>query len=333
MSADYGYINARIKGMRSKLLAPTFYHGAVDSADFKTFVSSLAQSSYATDLDESQTGLRAVDRAIARNISRTTRSILNFSDGKPHDLIAVLLKRYDLANLKALARAKHADREAEEIVQQFFPAGELKPAHLEQAAAAPDMQSAAQIVALGKDPLAIEFLRVAKAYAGDGDLYQLELGLDHAFFSTVVADAKRAGASKGLLAHLALEIDATNLRTALKLRGSGSNPSLFIEGGSEIKPKTFETLLVSDDDGALQALAGTAFKRVADAASLSEAEAIIRSVLDEDARKLARDPLGIGVVLDFLRRKEQEAARLRLLARGKYYGVPKDAIVKELGDA
>jgi len=83
----------------------------------------------------------------------------------------------------------------------------------------------------------------------------------------------------------------------------------------------------------LQALAGTAYKRVADTASLAEAEAVIRSVLDEDARKLARDPLGIGVVLDFLRRKEQEAARLRLLARGKYYGVPKDAIVKELGDA
>lgn len=333
MSADYGYINARIKGMRSKLLAPSFYHGAVDSADFKTFVSSLAQSSYATDLDESQTGLRAVDRAIARNISRTTRSILNFSDGKPHDLIAVLLKRYDLANLKALARAKHAGRDTEEIVQQFFPAGELKPAHLEQAAAAPDMQSAAQIVALGKDSLALEFLRVAKAYANGGDLYQLELGLDHAFFATVLQDAKRAGASKALLAHLALEIDATNLRTALKLRGSGSNPDLFIEGGREIKPKVFEALLVSNDDGALQALAGTAYKRVADTASLAEAEAVIRSVLDEDARKLARDPLGIGVVLDFLRRKEQEAARLRLLARGKYYGVPKDAIVKELGDA
>lgn len=333
MSADYGYINARIKGMRSKLLAPTFYHAAVDSADFKAFVSSLGQSSYVADMDDSQSGLRTVDRAIARNISRTTRSILNFSDGKPHDLIALLLKRYDLANIKALARAKHAGRATEEIVQQFFPAGDLRPAHLEQAAAAADMASAAQIVALGKDPLALEFLRLAKAYSNDGELYNLELGLDQAFFATINEDAKRAGAPTALLNHFALEIDATNLRTALKLRGQGSNPALFVPGGSEIKAKVFDAIMATADDGALQGLASTAFRRVGDTATLSEAEAEIRAVLDEDAKKLARDPLGIGVVLDFLRRKEQEAARLRLLARGKYYGVPKDAIVKELGDA
>lgn len=333
MSADYGYINARIKGMRSKLLEPTFYTGAVDSADFKTFVSSLGQSSYVADIDDTATGLRGIDRAIARNISRTARSILNFSDGKPHDLIALLLKRYDLANIKALARAKHADRDQEEIVQHFFPAGQLKPAHLEQAAGAPDMAGAAQIVALSKDPLALDFLRLAKQYTNDEDLYQLELGLDQAFFASTLENAKKAGAPTRLLNHFALEIDATNIRTALKLQGSGSNPALFVPGGNEVSPKMFDAILVSDDEGALQTLSRTKFKRVVDSASLSEAEAVIRSVLDEDAKQLARDPLGIGVVLDFLRRKEQEAARLRLLARGKYYGVPKDAIVKELGDA
>jgi V/A-type H+-transporting ATPase subunit C len=45
------------------------------------------------------------------------------------------------------------------------------------------------------------------------------------------------------------------------------------------------------------------------------------------------DVLGIGVVLDYLRRKEAEAARLRLLARGKYYGVPREQLQKELGYA
>jgi V/A-type H+-transporting ATPase subunit C len=43
-----------------------------------------------------------------------------------------------------------------------------------------------------------------------------------------------------------------------------------------------------------------------------------------------RQPLHIGVVLAFLRRKEAESARLRLLARGKFYDVPRDQLEREL---
>jgi len=59
----------------------------------------------------------------------------------------------------------------------------------------------------------------------------------------------------------------------------------------------------------------------------------VRAVLDRSAKRLAADPLGIGVVVDFLRRKEAEAAKVRLLARGKYYGVPRAALEKELQGA
>jgi len=57
------------------------------------------------------------------------------------------------------------------------------------------------------------------------------------------------------------------------------------------------------------------------------------AALDDMVRRLSRDPLGIGLVADYLRRKERETAQLRLLARGKYYGVPRAALAKELGDA
>ncbi|MBS3934052.1 MAG: V-type ATPase subunit [Truepera sp.] len=48
---------------------------------------------------------------------------------------------------------------------------------------------------------------------------------------------------------------------------------------------------------------------------------------------MLREVLGIGVALDYLRRKESEVARLRLLARGKYYHVPREQLQKELGHA
>ena len=60
----------------------------------------------------------------------------------------------------------------------------------------------------------------------------------------------------------------------------------------------------------------------------------LRDLLDAQARKLAlRDPLGVGVILNFLRLKEAETARLRLVARGKFYGVPRERLAEELGSA
>lgn len=336
MSSDYGYINARVRGMKSKLLDPGFYSAALDGSDFRAFMAQLSQSPYMRELEEAQgreAGLGAVDRAVARHVYSSARSLLSFSDGQPRELIGLLLMRFDLANVKAIARGKHAQKAGEEIHGSLFPAGEFKPALLEQAAAAADMAAAAQLLALTGSPIGRAFLRAAKRYQSDSDLFTLELALDHAYFKAVSKGLKEAGAPAHLVRHFQREIDATNLRTALKLRGAGVDGSLFVPGGREVKRQTFDALMAEADSGALQALAGGQFAAVGQADDLAAAEAEIRSVLDRSAKRLAADPLDIGVVVDFLRRQEEEAARLRLLARGKFYGVPRVQLAKELAHA
>ena len=68
-----------------------------------------------------------------------------------------------------------------------------------------------------------------------------------------------------------------------------------------------------------------------EAPDLQDAEVAARRVLDKAARALAADPLGPGIVLDFLRRKQIEAAKLRLIGRAKYYGLPEEQIRREVG--
>jgi V/A-type H+-transporting ATPase subunit C len=336
MSADFGYINARVRGLKSRLLTQDFYAQALGSSDFSAFLSSLAQSPYMQDLEEAQSrtsGLPAVDQALARNFYRTTRSILNFSDGHPHRLIALLLRQYDLANIKAIARAKHAGREPEEALAALLPAGELKPSVLEHLATAPDLRSMAQTLAVSDHPLAPDFMTAVKKYVDDGDLYELELALDRAFAVSLRDTAAALPLPASFKAYVALEIDATNLRTALKLRGRDVQAEdLFLPGGNAIGSRQFAAIIADDGEGTLSVLNGTPFAAVASAGSLSAADNIIRGVLDETARKLAlADPLGPGVVLDYLRRKERETARLRLLARGKFYNVPRQQLERELG--
>ncbi len=342
MSADYGYINARVRGMRSRLLGPNFYQSALDATDFRAFLSTLTQTPYMRELEEAQArseGLAVVDQAVARNFYNTARRLLSFSDGKPHELIEVLLLPFDLANLKAIARGKHAGKGIEDIQGSLFPAGSLKPSLLEEAAAASDMPSAAQVLALSRTELAAAFLRAARQYQNDADLFAVELALDQAYYAAGLQRLRDAGAPAELVRHFQRQIDATNLLTALKLRGREVDTlpgELFVPGGREVKRAVFDALLTDAEGGALQALSDGAFSGVADAAArgdLAAAEGEVRRLLDAGAKRLAADPLDIGIVVDFLRRKEEEAAQLRLLARGKFYGVSREALERELAHA
>lgn len=338
MSSDFGYINARIRGMKAKLLETEFYTQALADSDFRAFTGTVAQTPYVSDLEEAQsreTGLAVMDRAVAENFRRTARSILDFSDGRPHELLTLFVLSYDLLNLKTLARAKHAGRDAESAMQVVLPAGELRPALIETLAAAPDLPAMAQALAVTGHPLSRAFNAAVRRYASEGELYALELTLDRAYYKALLEGLDEYDAPRELRRHVRREIDATNLRTALKLRGKVvPSEELFVPGGAEIDKGLFDAIVSDTSKSGLAALAGGSFAEVANTDSLSEADAVIRRVLDRSARRVAQsDPLGPGVALDFLRRKESEAARLRLLARGKYYDVPREQLERELGHA
>lgn len=335
MSADYGYINARVRGLKSKLLGSEFFSEALDASDYNAFLSSLAQSSYMKDLEEAQarySGLKVLDVALGRNFYNTSRSILNFSDGEANELISLMLLRYDLYNIKAIARAKHSGRDLEAIQDAFFPAGELKLPILETIASAPDMAGVAQALLASPSPLKTSFARAAQQYSSDADLYKLELELDRAYYKIISGKLKDMDAPDSFVRHTKREIDATNLRTALKLQGSESSDDLFVSGGKEISRAIFDAVAAENGLSSLQILAPTSFAKVIEAQNLGEAEGVIRDLLNASAKRLAADPLGIGVVANYLRMKETEAAKLRLLARGKFYNVPRETLAKELGD-
>lgn len=335
MPEDFGYVNARIRGMSAKLLSQDFYASVLGASDFDAFTSALGQTPYGPDLEEvgaSVSGLEVVDRAVARNFHRTTRSILAFADGTPERLVSILLRRFDLDDLKTVARAHHSGRASESGGDALLGVGEVDRGTLERMMAAADLAGAAQVLGVTGHPLSRAFARAARQYAQDGDLFAFELALDQAHFASLLESAEEAGADDDFVRYLRKEIDAANLRTALKLRGRRSDVDRFyLRGGKELSQDAFRQLVSGGDLGLLQ---DTSFAEVAEAEDAAAVEGVVRAVLDRAARRVAqRDPLGIGVALRYLRRKEAETARLRLLARGTFYGVPRDRLEKEMHGA
>lgn len=336
MAADYGYVNARVRGLRSRLLPEGFVAAQIDANGFAAFTGALSQTAYARDLEEAQAelaGLAAVDDALARNFLRATDTLLSSASGSARDLIALLLRRHDVANLKAIARGRHAGRDVDAVMAAVLPAGELGPEVVRAMAAAADLPAAGQLLSLSRHPLSEPFRRAAAAYAADTDLLAFEVSLDRAFYRGWAEDAERLPAPDGFRKLISAEIDASNLRTALKLRGRDGDPGrYFVAGGGSLSAATFAEITRHPQGEAVPALTGP-LAVVSGSVTLAEVEVRLGAALDAIARRLTFDPLDIGLVTDYLRRKERETAQLRLLARGTFYGVPRAALAKELGDA
>jgi V/A-type H+/Na+-transporting ATPase subunit C len=350
-SSNYGYLNARVRGLRARLLDESFAQGVIESGSFESFVTALSQTSYGPDLEEARArfeGLPMIDAAIAANVSRTTRSLLRFAEGDAETLLRILLLRYDTANLKAVARfharggragtlgvgGEGAARDdAETVAAATLPAGDLDATTLARLATAADLPNAAQLLALKGHPLAPAFRRAVAAYAAHGDLFELEVALDMAYHEVVGELLDGVSAPEAFRRYLKTIVDATNVRTALKLRGRQVEPQrFFVEGGRSVSRHVFVEIASAPVGAALPALRPP-FDVVGETGDLARVEVMVRTVLEREARSLTHDPLDIGLAAQYLVAKEREAALLRLVARGTYYRVPGDTLRRELGHA
>ncbi|ADV68388.1 V0D/AC39 family V-type ATPase subunit [Deinococcus maricopensis] len=323
MPDDYDFINARLKVMRTKLLDGRALDSAAASGTYAEFLRVLSETPISGDLvgaTAPDAGLPELDAALSRNLFETANKVLRMADGDARAEISVLLMKWDLVNLKTVARGIIAGRSQDDILGSLVPGGSLKPSTLQAAVQSGDLASAAQAIALSGHPLARAFKDAVAAYAAGSRSLDLEVTLDQGYYR----HALRVSRNTSLRRYLSREVDVTNALTARSLRGGSLNPALFVPGGSDIDTQGFARLAGGDN-------AAGDMTAILEAPTLEGSELAARRVLDRAATDAsAGDPLGVGVAIDFLRRKEQEIAKLRLIGRAKFYGVPTEQIRAEL---
>lgn len=323
MPDDYSYINTRVRIMRTKLLDGRALDSALASGSYAEFLRVLSETSLASNLRATTgegAGLGELDRALSRNFFDTTQRVLGFADGEAKREIQTLLMKWDLVNLKTVARGIAGGRGIEAISSGLIEGGTIKPAALQAAAASSDLPSAAAAIAVSGHPLAKAMRRGVAAYAATNRLLDLEVALDQGYYHYAL-DVSR---ETSLRRYLAREIDVTNALIARTQRGQTADPSLFVPGGS-LDAAGYARLAAGDAGGVSEIAA------ILEAPSLEEAEVVARGILDRAARNSAAgDPEGVGIIVDFLRRKEIEIAKLRLIARGKFYELSGEQIRKEV---
>ncbi len=325
MADDFGYLNARVRARRAELLAEGFFREAL-SLTFPDFLSALGDTPYGEVLSGDDLG--AVDRAVSRHLQEAVGSLPALVSGRAREIVSLLLARADLTNVKAILRAKEHGLSAEEV-RAHLVGGTLPEGVIQAAIEAPDAAAVAQALYLGNHPLGPALRR---AIAAGESLTQIEVELDRAFYQALRKQVEQYD-DQFLRDYVALEIDAVNLSTAFKLAQTGlggEQPTrYFVPGGRSVDAELFG-LVATGDYGALDRLSGTPLEPVVGVSDLGELERRLRCLLVERAHAGVYDADGAGVVTDFVRAKEWEAARLRLLARRAFYNLPDEAVEREV---
>ncbi|MHB8052877.1 MAG: V-type ATPase subunit, partial [Methanoregula sp.] len=277
---DYGYINARMRGMKSRLLSHRALDDLILKPDLESLIADLENSPYREDIIEAKgrsSGILCIESALRQNFIRTFRKIQDFSreEVEAKQYIAIFLHRWDVQNIKTVLRGKNIHATAEEILDCLVPAGELDEVTLKELLKQPDIKAVIDLLATWQIRYAKPLTETFPEFAKSKDLAILECALDRYYYADALATVKAPTYNNTLIRDLlSLEVDVVNIRTVLRMVRDHVDPAdaqrFLIGGGTEYNEKKLRSFLSLPTIGdVVKALAAKQYRFLASALTTS----------------------------------------------------------------
>jgi len=343
---DYGYANARIRGLRAQLLPSAFFDELAASADIAAAIRRLEETAYAPDLTRhllhGRTAI-AVDDALRENMTRTYRHVREVSTDEGRHLLDVVFGHWDVFNVKTILRGKHLGLAAAEVTGGLVPLGQLGQPELDELARQSGVRGVVDTLSQWGIPLAAALKTGMGEYAAAQDLAVLELALDRSYFAWAAAELARPGRNARVARmFVGIHADVANVLTCLRLVNDGTGGAhaerFFLPGAGLVRQRLFVRLASAESvDELIAELAHTRYgrafdevlERYAETGSLTVLERALEGVLFRTAYAAQRtDPLGIGLAISYLWQKANEVTNVRIVVKGVAIGMSRD-VVKE----
>ena len=346
---DYGYINARMRGMKSRLLTHHALDDLIMRPDLETLITDLENSPYRDDIIEAKgrsSGIDCVETALRQNFIKTFRKIQTFTrqEEEAKQYIIIFLHRWDVQNIKTILRGRNIHTTNEEILECLVPAGELDEVTLKELLKQPDVKAVIDLLATWRiryaKPLTGSFAEFVKTK----DLAVLECALDRYYYADALASVKAPTYNNNLIRDLlALEVDVVNLRTVLRMVRDRVDPAdaerYIIAGGREFDLRKLRHLLtLTSIEDVVKALVATRYRflsGIPESAIRTQKISVIEKELERYLIKkgvgaFLLDPLSVGSVIGYFWAKYNEITNIRIISRCKTADFPVEHLKEEL---
>jgi V/A-type H+-transporting ATPase subunit C len=348
IDVDYGYVNARIRGMKSRLLDRRTLDDMVFQPDLESLISSLEKTPYKEDIIEAKVlyqGVLCIEYALRKNFTKTFRKILDFAkNSEAERYIRIFLHRWDVQNIKTILRGKNVHVTNDEIMECLVPAGELDEVTLIELVKQPDVRAVIDLLATWGIAYAKPLTEKFHEYSEKGDLAVLECALDKYYFFESLETVQSPSYNTILIQNiLATEIDVVNIKTVLRMVRDHvdieESRKYLIEGGRELPLDTLNQLITLHSvEEVIKKLENTSYRFLADvpeSAIKTQKISVMEKALEKYlVRKgvsvFLGDPLSVASVIGYFWAKYNEITNLRIISRCKTVDLPDEQLKEEL---
>lgn len=357
MDDDYGYANARLRAMKSRLLTRDDYAELLGESGLEDMIARLTHTVYQRAVEAAlirASGWDCLSEALRRHFAQTLTQVSGFFSGNAKRLWELLIERWEVFNLKTILRGQAHHVRTDQVLGALLPAGELQASDHLRLVQQTSIRAVVDLLATWRHPYAEPLLAAMPRYSARGELAELELALDRARYASGLKQAAEIGDENAEKVRRVLrnEIDALNIMIVLRLSeglGSGSwlmerygaaaPAALLVEGGGTpteklLGYKELPSIERTVDDLSETPLGGAlaeGLRKYPKNRRLSAFEDEIDANLTrENLAFFHRDPLSIGIAIAYLTALVREIRRLRVIGRGKDAGWKREEIETEL---
>lgn len=345
---DYGYVNARVRGMRSRLLDHAALENLIFQPDIPSLIADLEKSPYKEDIIDAKvqfSGVLCIEHALRKNFTRTFRTILEFvKESEAEQYIRIFLHRWDVQNIKTILRGKNIHVTNDEIRDCLVPAGELDEITLTELIKQPDTKAVIDLLATWEIPYAKPLTQSFPEFLEHNDLAVLECALDKFYYTDALETVRNQSYNNKLIADLIrTEIDVVNIKTVLRMVRDRVEKDVaapfLIRDGKVLDDKNLDELLeVSSLDKVITLLDETPYHFLAGVPEGALAEQKI-SVYEKKLEKylikkgvsaFLLDPLSVASVIGYFWAKYNEVTNIRIISRCKTTDLSEETLKEEL---
>ncbi|MCK9579196.1 MAG: ATP synthase A1 subunit C [Methanoregula sp.] len=345
---DYGYINARMRGMKSRLLSHSTLNDLVTRPDLDSLITDLENTPYRDEIIKAKgqmTGILCIEYALRENFTHTFRKIQNFAkQEEAEQYIVIFLHRWDVQNIKTILRGKNIHVTNEEILSCLVPAGEMDQATLQELLKQPDVRAVIDMLATWRIRYAKCLTEAFPEFFRIKDLAVLECALDRYYYTDAIDSVRVPGYNNQIIRDfIQLEIDVTNIKTVLRMIRDHVGPDdarrYLVGGGKEFDERKLNHMLTLPAiEDVVKYLAATPYRFLADipeSAIRTQRISVIEKQLERFLIKkgvgaFLLEPLSVASVIGYFWAKYNEITNIRIISRCKTADVSPDLLKEEL---
>ncbi|MEM2143283.1 MAG: V-type ATPase subunit [Candidatus Thorarchaeota archaeon] len=232
---DYSFINARIRGLKSKFLTLGDYERLVQSGTYDEFIKLMTNTHYGRLIGRDSTQIPSPDDLslmLSRDLAETVHSLSRSVSGNVHAFMMAYLNMFLAESLKSILRGIHAGLDRSEILRFSVPVDEDQAAAFSRLAGSTSVDQF--IEAMPYPDIKLALVTRLHLYHEFNSTAPLEVTIDEWFLESLLEATERLPRS-----------DRTRLLRILEPRTVMKNMLVILRGRSlQIAPRALELSVV-----------------------------------------------------------------------------------------